>query len=1088
MPLRPMLTGTALMIVMLVLSAPAWAQFLSAIEGSIADDSGAIIAEADVVLVNLDTGVSQTTRSNSAGYFRFPTLPPGRYKITASANGFVSVTQENISLGGSEVRTIPLTLKVGKVTEQVTITSEPPPVQKSEAKIAADIPARVVRSLPLAGRNVLDLVSLTPGVTGIGNMSGGAGDNDIFSLVGNPSINANGQRGDGNGFYVDSTSANINPDPGTFGIIPNPESIQEFHVAINDYSAEFGRSSSVVIQAVTKSGTNGFHGSLFEYHRDNKLTARNVFQNEPDPLTGREIPVTRRNEFGGSFGGPIQKDKMFFFFSWDQLRSSNSVTRLVNSETPDYVNFLKANLPNNVSTGLVSQFPVDSHGFRAGSFQTVADVMNTFGLGPCSGKGPLGMPCGLPVIGTVEQDFAASRNGLQWNVRVDRYFRSSNDRVYGGFFRRTQDSAGTNTRSAFDADFTPVADYLNLDWTHTFSPRMVNEAAVGFTRVLGNSFCAQCQVPPIGVNGIEGFGDGFSPAVFIQNDYHWRDILSVNRGKHALKAGFDIFRDQENDLFSGPQQRPFYFFQNVFDFAADKPFGEFGINYDLRTGGPSFQDIQYRSTTYGVFVQDDWKVKSNLSLDMGLRWDFSSNPNEKNGRLSNLMLGSGPTFRDRIADASVGIVPSLLREHRIGYFAPRLSFAWAPERFQSKLSVRGGVGVFMDRWPNIIWSDQTRANPPFEASIAALSTVPSGPQPVFGLCGLSTSPFNCPFPSGLVTGVNSHGGPIGAIAGIGGTAPDLRYAYSVSRFLGVQYAFAPNWILEVDYLGSHDVHLYTVTDRNRYAGAVDSSGVFHPLNPFFSSINYTDNNGFSNHNSGTISLQKRFSHGVTAQTAFTWAKTVSLSDAPGPGRDSSLSPIVDAYNMRIQQGLASFDIPKKLSFYVVYDVPGKLVDNRIVNAVAGNWELATIAIFQAGYPVWVVNQGVDYNLDGNFFDMPNTPSFGNFKHCDRSDFLNGCLNASDFTAPSPGTNGSLGRNTFRGPGLANVDFSLNRNFHIPWLVGKEGARLQFRGETYNLCNRVNLNGFVPDLSSGLFGKATGAFNPRTLQLGARLEF
>src|SRR5262249_19652609 len=200
-------------------------------------------------------------------------------------------------------------------------------------------------------------------------------------------------------------------------------------VEINDLCGEFGRSSSVVIQAVTKSGTNGFHGSLFEYHRDNKLTARNVFQNEVDPLTGRLIPVTRRNEFGGSVGGPIQRDRMFFFFSWDQLRSSNSITRLVNSETPDLVNFLKANLPNNVSTGLFSNFPVDSHGFRAGTFQTVADVMSTFNLGACSGKGLLGMPCGLPIIGTVEQDFAASRNGLQWNVRIDRYLRNSKDRI-----------------------------------------------------------------------------------------------------------------------------------------------------------------------------------------------------------------------------------------------------------------------------------------------------------------------------------------------------------------------------------------------------------------------------------------------------------------------------------------------------------------------------------------------------------------------------------------------------------------------------------------------------------------------------------
>src|SRR5262249_37032736 len=538
--------------------------------------------------------------------------------------------------------------------------------QRSEAKVTSSVSTTEIRNLPMAGRNVLDLVSLTPGVTGVGNMSTQAGSFDIFSLVGEPKVNANGQRGDGNGYYVDGISANSNPDPGTVYVTLNPDSVAEFSVALNDYSAEYGRSGSIVVNAVSKSGSNQFHGSLFEYHQDNKLTARNVFQNRPNAVTGRILPASRRNEFGFSFGGPIQKDKMFFFGGMDVLRSSQTVTNRVVIETPEFVNFMKTNYPNKISTKLLTSFPVGDVGPIETS-QTVAQVMAVSGFPACSGTGPLGMPCNMPLRGTAVNRFAPVRNGIQFNVRVDRYFNESKDRVHVNYQRRTADVGGAQLRTAFRNAFAsePLTYYANVNWTHTFSPTMINEAAVGFTRFTGNQNCSHCEVPPIGTgngNGAglaEGFGNGFAPAVFIQNDWNWRDVLSLNRGTHSIKAGVEIFRDQENDLFSGPQQRPSYDFLNIFDFAADTVLNETGVNYDLRTGGPAFQDVQYRVTTFGFFGQDNWKVRKNLSVNLGLRWDFSSNPNEKNGRMSTILLGSGSTFQQRIANASVGIVPEL---------------------------------------------------------------------------------------------------------------------------------------------------------------------------------------------------------------------------------------------------------------------------------------------------------------------------------------------------------------------------------------------------------------------------------------------
>ncbi|HEU4389103.1 MAG TPA: TonB-dependent receptor [Blastocatellia bacterium] len=1081
-----------------------FAQYQSAIEGTITDASGAVIPEAQVTLINVDTNVSQTTRSNSVGFYSFPTLAPGKYKITAAAKGFVSVTQENITVAGNEVKTVAVSLKVGDVAEQVTVTAEPPPVQLAEGKVGSSISTAEIRNLPMAGRNILDLVSVTPGVTGVGNASGNAGSFDIFSLVGEPKVNANGQRGDGNGYYVDGVSANSNPDPGTVYVTLNPDSVAEFAVSLNDYSAEYGRSGSIVVTAVSKSGSNAFHGSIFEYHRNNKLTARNVFQNTRNPNTGRILPASRRNEFGFSLGGPIQKDKMFFFGSVDVLRSSNNTTGSFTIETPEFVNFLKANRPNNVSTHLLTSFPNGDFGpFQ--TVQTVAQVMAASGFPACSGTGPLGMPCNMPMRGTAIRSFAPTRNGLQWNVRGDRYLNNGNDRVHVNYQRRTADVEGTQLRTEFRNAFAsrPLTYYANVNWTHTFNSQMVNQATVGFTRFTGNQDCSHCEVPPIGTGGglSEGFGNGFAPAVFIQNDWNWRDILSINRGTHSLKAGVEIFRDQENDLFSGPQQRPSYDFLNLFDFAADAVLVENGVNYDLRDGSPSFQDVQYRVTTYGVFVQDNWKMRKNLSINMGLRWDFSSNPYEKNGRMSTILLGSGTTFEQQITNASVGIVPALFQKHRVGYFAPRLSFAWAPTQFENRMSIRGGIGVFMSRWPNIAWSDRIRGNPPFQASIQASTQNPAGPQPAYGLCALDVAPFNCPFPSGLRIGVNERGGPIGARAGIGGTAPDLRYAYTINRFFGIQYAFNSNWILEADYLGSQAVHLYVNTDRNRFAGDLSFDAVRNRLNQFFGGMSYTDNSGWAHYNGATVSLRKRFSQGYTFLSSFTLGKTLSVQDSTGVGRDSLQSPIVDAYNINAQRGVAAFDIPKRLAFSFVYDVPRTLFENQIASAILGSWQLGAIGSFQDGYPFWV-NAGLDLNGDGGGPDVPFTPSFGNSKHAERSDFLTGFLKASDFPLPACtrtnasgacvgwASGGDLGRNTFRGPGLANVDFSLGRSFHMPWFVNKESSRVQIRGEFYNLFNRVNLDPRNVDgnRASANFSKATGVFNPRTIQLSARIEF
>ena len=1093
----------------LATSRPAFAQFNGSIEGTVTDPTGAVLSDVAVRVTNEATGLVFVTKTSPAGYYRVPTLPAGKYRVEASKEGFSTAVQAGVALDVASKQDVSLQLSVGQVAEKVTVTGAPPVVETSEARISELTEAREVLDLPLEGRNALNVIAQTPGVTGSGLVSDRAGANDIFNAANGPSVTANGQRGSSNGFYVDDTSVNDSPDGGSAKLSPNAESIQEVRVSVNNYSAQYGRNSSVLTQIVTKSGTNQIHGSLFEYHTNNSLTSRNVFQSSPDPITGRFIPVSRRNEFGGSVGFPIRKDHTFVFGSYDQLKSSLASTSTRTVETSQFTDFMKTTYPGNIGTTLLTSYP----GTVAANAPpiTVAQEMQAVGLGACSGTNSVGMPCDLPLLQPGVLSLSTPRNGIQWNVRGDQIFGTGSNRLYGNFYRMTATQSSLTPRPAFNTTPPAETDYATVNFVHTFSPVLVNEAAMGYTLNYGASPVAHPSVPAINVTGMSGFGAGWGPAGFVQNDFHWRDMLSYNRGSHSFKVGFDIFRDQDNAPFSGPLYRPTFNFRNVFDFAIDTPLEETGINFNAETGGLPFQNFGYRSTTYGFYGQDDWKVTRKLTLNLGLRWDFSSNPTEVNGDMTNLQLGPGSSLAQQIAGAKVIRVEHMYTDARKGYFAPRVGFAWDPTG-QGKFSVRSGFGVFFDRWPNKVWSDTTRNNPPFVANATASTLVPSGPQPVYVLGTTDTPPYGFVYPP-ITPGLNPAGGPIGYLATVGGADRSIRYAYAENWFLGLQYSPARNWVIEGDYIGSGGRHLYTVIDRNRVAGdLIEHQNTLQRLNPYFATMNYGDNSASSNYNGGTFSVRKIFSQGFTFQSSYTVGKAIDLVNAVGPGSGAVYAQVVDAYNVPFQRGLSPNDVRQKLSLNFVANLPSFASAAAPIHYIFGGWEVSSLTILQTGLPstvftsagfqpVWnlpscattvtancqvIGNSGGDYNGDGNTYDLPDHPSFSLNKSYSRSDYLHGLFVASDFPAPPLGQEGTVGRNTVHGPGLAQVDFSLIKNIKVPWF--RESANFQFRTEFYNLFNRVNLNSFDGDLTSGTFGKATGVFTPRTIQFGARLEF
>lgn len=1099
--------GIVFFLLLVALSAgAAWGQFSSSIEGSVTDSSGAVVPGTTIVLTNIDTGVTNKTQTDGAGFYKVPALAPGRYKVSATFQGFASMTENDILLTATQVRDISFKFQPVSVTSSVEVTAADTAVDTAQAKISSVIDTRQINELGMEGNNIYDVVAQTPGVTGTGTMGQPASNADIFYATTTPAVSANGQPNSGNTYLLDGISLDDSPSGGDAKLVPNPNSVQEVEVSTNNYSAEFGKGSSLVTEITSKSGTNSWHGSMFEQFQNNNLTARTEFQNTPDPATGHIINPFQRNEFGGFLGGPIKKDRTFFLVSWDQVISNFSSAFLTTVETPQFTSFMKTNYPNATSTSLFTQYPANIAPSTLTNFQTVAQVEQSqvpsnqqLCSQPGATTGPLGMPCDMPLLGTGDLSFSTIHNGYQYNIRIDQSFPGGKDRIYGNVYHTMlSSSGGEQVRSIFNIIIPQDATFAAINYTHVFSPSVLNEAAGGFTRTTAFIPCNVCQLLPIGVNNMAGFGDGFAPTGFAQNDFEWRDMLSVIHGKHALKMGFEIYHNQDFAPFTRNDARnQSYNFETVFDFAEDKPSQENGIDYNPITGGIMNGNRYYLDSTYGYYVQDDWRVNSRLTVNLGLRWDYLSNPREAHDTLSTIRLGSAPSLEQQIAGISVAPAKHPFTYVPLMNLAPRVGFAWQPFA-DGKWSVRGAFGIFYNRGGNTLWSDTETNNPPFAASLNADIHVPSGPQPVYGLCGSATFPFNCPRPPLPVDQFNPRGGILGTQVSIGGPDPSLKLAYAENMFLGVQRQFRSHWIAEADFTRSTGIHMYSVINRNRFDGDRNPvTGVITFLNPYFGAINYADNSNHSTYNAGTFFIQKLFHQGYSFQVAFTTGKTIDLMSAP-PGRDkgSDYAPVIDAYNLNAQRGLSDQDVSKQLSFNFVWDVPKPKTSSKALNIVAGGWEVTSLGELISGLPqtVFTTNESQDFNLDGNNYDLPNTPSFGHtLKGLNRSDYLKGTFTASQFPLPvgsnglPTGVEGNLGRNTFRGPGFAQVDSGFAKNNHVPWFVNG-GANLQFRVDVYNLFNRVNLTGWDTNLADGNFGKATNTLQARTLQLSTKFVF
>jgi hypothetical protein len=1121
----------------MLFSASAYAQFSSSIEGTVTDSSGAVVPGASVVLTGSTTGVVIPTKANATGYFKFPSLGPGSYKITVDVPGFATETVANITLTAEQTRTVPLALKPKSDTTNVIVDAAQVTVDTDEAKVGSVITQQQVEELPLQGGNIYNVTNQAPGVTGTGLMGSPSSNTDIFFATTTPAIVANGAPNHSNTYLLDGISLDDSPSGGDAKLVPNRESVQEVVVTTNDYSSQFGKAASLVTQITTKSGSDTFHGSAGWEYQSSKLTARTMYQNYKDPLNGYITPY-HRDEFRGSLGGPVRKDHTFFFASYDQVVSSTSSAGPAQFEDPAFSSWLKTNLPNNLSTQLIQQYPVTANP-TPNSIQTVAEVQTIQNYFPspatnCSDTttdpsqiGPLGIPCSLNMFDISNATTVAIHNGYQYNGRVDQTFANSRDRVYANMYKtHLLGPWDTSARQGFDINFPQDAWFAAVNYTHVFSPSVVNEDAFGYTRTSVDIPCKNCALLPTGVNGILGFGDGFAPVGFAQNDFHWRDMVSIVHGKHALKTGFEWFHNEDYAPFTVPDNRQQgWGFDNIFDFAADKA-DELGtISFNPTTGGAANNNRYYRDSTYGAYIQDDWKARKDLSINIGLRWDALSNPSEGHGTLSTLNVPTTGTLLEQIEGISVGLQPETGKRRpfidlKKTYFAPRLGFAWQPFGLRN-WSVRGGYGIFFDRGGNHNWSDTETGNPPIDANFTASVHTPGSPQPpAFALCQSAVFPYNCPLPTGLTTtlpALNPRGG-YGLYNGIGGPDPHLKMAYAENMFFGVQRSLKSNWIFEGDFIHALSIHEYFDTNMNRITGynSITWNGVpggFNQTliqanlpNPYFAGIDYSTNRAGSGYNGFASSVRKNFSKGYSFQVAYTVQKTIdTVSTVPGVDKGAETSIVVDAYNIRAQRGVSSQNVPQQLSMNGFWKIPTPFLQNGFLKNAVGGWEISALSTFLEGFPasVFTTKQEDDFNLDGQQYDYPNRPVAGTkFKGFSKKTFMNGTFQASQFPLPVDqhgiplGIEGNGGRNTFRGPGFDQTDGALAKNTSLPWFGG-EKKNLQIRMDFYNIFNVKNLQGWDTNLADddvaggvevGNFGKTTGVGQARTLQFSGVFRF
>lgn len=1108
----------------------ALAQFSSGIEGTVHDTTGAVVAGAMVAMTDTRLGVSKETTTSQSGYFRIDSVAASTYSVQIRMAGFETWVEPSLMLNVAEIRTLAPELKLGAVSTNVEVSATAATVDLTTPTTGSVISNVTLQTTPLTGQNIYGLSALTPGMTGAGVSSSG---NDNYTNEYAININASGLRQEENGYQIDDAYTNTPSRGGGTSISPNPEIVQSVDVRTNDFDAQKGRNGGATVDVYTNSGSNDFHGTFDYYFTNNSLTATTHFDNP--------VPVFTRNEMGATMGGPILKNKLFWFGAIDVLRSSSAGGGQFTTETQAFDTWLKGSAEaNTVGAQILGVTPPTV--FPTTGLETVSQY-EAATPGYYAAPSDIGTFAG-PVVGLTNIAWSTPKNGYQWSFRIDDYL-GKNDRIYVDAIRTYDTSGQYGPRLAMDGGQANSSDFVNINWTHTFNSHLLNQAGANIIRPYGSNLgFPDAKIPYINVNGgFSGYGT-WAPGNFTQSTYGWHDVMTATVKTHTLKFGADFFNIREVDHQDGAFDRPTYNFNSLLDFVQDEPASETATHVNLLTHQEAPYDREYRELYMGYFLQDDWKLTPRFTLNAGVRYDTMLNLfTILDPHLTNFLLGSGTTENAQVA-SGVAILASgnHVLNHNVGGFTPRVGFSW--DVFgKGTTAVRGGFGMFEDQPPYLHITDITSGNLPNyytpSFSVYAGQTVPA-----LQLCSPPQGwDEPCPIVDTSNVTVNSAGGidingaPVPYGASLGGYTPNLKMQQVEEWSLSVQQQVRNDLIVELNYSASAVHHLLTYNpDLNRFAGdLIANNGTLARLNNNFSSITYATTDGNSSGNFGSLVVARPVSHGLALRGIYTLGKSLDEMsnaqslDANGITNENAYQ--IESQNLKFQRGRADFDIHQQFTADGTWMVPNHY-SSAVVRNLLGGWQFGGVWILQTGLPFTVYtsaaytpicnggavapvpgtascpagstitgNSGGDYNADGTDYDIPNVPSLG--RHLTgqkKANFLEGIFGppvvngvhvaANKFPTPTLGAEGNLGRNTYDLPGYNNLDFTFEKFFGVPWFFS-EKMRIEAKGEVFNLFNRSNLGeggALSGDLSTGNFGQATNQLPARSFQLHLRASF
>jgi hypothetical protein len=996
----------------------AQAQFKASIQGTITDANGGAVVGAKVSVTNQGTGTTRETVTSAEGFYRIGELTPGKYTVTAEAASFKKFSSQDVDVQAETTRGLDITLQVGAVTDQITVSGDTlPTLQTEDASLSSTITAEQFERLPQTGRDPYELLRLAPGVFGDGaraangtaaNLpnSGGPGGSksSIFQTENVVQVTANGQRNSGNNFTIDGTSVNSLTWGGAAILTPNQESIQELTVVANSYTAEDGRNTGAQVKVVSKNGTNQFHGSGFFKDDSPGLNAFNRWGG----ADGQSPQKVRQNlrQFGGSLGGPIKKEKLFFFFSYEGNRSTDvqfsggsgqyvetaalqqwiaanrggtvigdlltakgSQPRILQVLTPSCNDFKGLDL-GDPNIPLSQKCQVVAGGVDLGSAANPATGC-TMSYGQYSNiyNSPGGNPtgCGLDGIPDLQKvtTFAPSRsNGNQYNARVD-YVRAK-DLFAVSFYITPLNSVGgdvgANGRPMADLVFDPRNKYVALIWNHTLSSTMMNEARLNWTRFFSNQLATNPNVawnlPRFQIEDMPGdritYGANQgtnSPLMAAQNQYEFRDTFSKLRGRHGFKAGFIATLNQDNNDYEFGAARPIYVAHGLWNFVDGTPVFE-GINVDPRTGNPTDVHKYYRQHDYSFFGQDDIKLRPNLTFNIGLRYEYFAPLNEKFGRQSNLILGPGPSG---LANATLKVGGPLYPADK-NNFAPRLGFAWTPSKFMNKTVIRGGFGVAYNRITDTM-TGISRVNPPFlfrDGLCCAMSATDfaanswAAPPYDNGLIsvteGQSNNPLSWPANPKLIATFNPTTGLPNPAPGV----PGFLEVWGAPQTNRTPYVFLYSAEVQQELPAGWLLTAgYQGSQSRKQLRIVGLQRVYAQLNPVINAVYFptTDVNG--HFNALNISAMRRFSHGFQFFGKYQLSRSMDGGSWEGAGGERDpFFPL----NQTWDWGPSDFDVTHNMLFTALYDIP--LLKNRhdFAGRAFGGWHVDGTYQYHTGFP------------------------------------------------------------------------------------------------------------------------------------------